>query len=145
MIYIAHRGNTSGIDTAQENTVSYITQAIADGFDVEIDICKWDGEYFYLGHDEPGEAVTPEWLQSNPLWVHAKDHTALQELIKRNIHCFWHDKDRYTITSRGYIWAYPGEPGGEQCICVHPEQRDDWKQFAGICGDNVKQYKEQPQ
>jgi hypothetical protein len=142
MILISHRGNISGPNPKLENTISYIEQAITQGFDVEIDVCKWDGEYFYLGHDEPGEAVPPSWFYFKPIWAHAKDHTSLTELIKRGIHCFWHNTDRYTLTSQGYIWAYPGEPGGENCISVHPEQQKDWKKFAGICSDNVKHYKE---
>lgn len=145
MILIAHRGNVSGKVGDRENTISFIEEAIDQGFDVEVDMCKWDGSKFYLGHDDPGESVDPEWLRGKPLWVHAKDHEVLQELVKRNIHCFWHDTDRYTITSKGYIWAYPGEPGGENCICVHPEQRKDWKSFSGICGDNIIKYKEQLQ
>jgi len=143
MLLISHRGNISGPQPKLENTIAYIEQAIDQGFDVEIDVCKWDGEYFYLGHDKPGEAVSPSWFYFKPVWVHAKDHTALNELIKRGIHCFWHNTDRYTLTSEGYIWAYPGEPGGENCICVHPEQREDWQEFAGICGDNIKKYKEE--
>ena len=38
MIYISHRGNTNGKNPARENTKSYIDEAIAKGFDVEIDI-----------------------------------------------------------------------------------------------------------
>ena len=43
MILISHRGNTNGKNINRENTKSYIDEAIAKGFDVEIDICKWDG------------------------------------------------------------------------------------------------------
>lgn len=142
MILISHRGNISGRQPSLENTITHIESAISAGFDVEIDVCKWDGEYFYLGHDKPGEAVSPSWFNTKPLWVHAKDHTSLMELIIRGIHCFYHNTDRYTLTSKGYIWAYPGEPGGENCICMHPEQREDWMDFAGLCGDNIKKYKE---
>jgi len=142
MILIAHRGNTSGKNSNLENTISYIEEAINQGYDVEIDVCKWDGKHFYLGHDDPGEAVTPEWFTGKPLWVHAKDHIALHELVRRNIHCFWHNTDRYTLTSQGWIWAYPGEPGGKKCICVHPHQRNDWDQFDGLCSDNIEEYKE---
>lgn len=143
MILIAHRGNVSGKNPDRENTIAFIEEAIDKGFEVEIDLCKWDGLKFYLGHDEPMESVDPEWLRDKPLWVHAKDHLVLHELVRQDIHCFWHDTDRYTITSKGYIWAYPGEPGSEKCICVHPEQRKDWKSFSGVCGDNVIKYKEE--
>ena len=46
MILIAHRGNTNGKLPDRENTNDYIKEAISKGFDVEIDICKWDGEKF---------------------------------------------------------------------------------------------------
>ena len=66
MILISHRCNINGKLPNRENTISYIKEAIAKGFDVEIDICKWDGKNFFLGHDEPQEAITPEWLKNNP-------------------------------------------------------------------------------
>ena len=119
-ILIAHRGNTNGKQPEKENTVAYIEEALDKGYDCEIDICKWDGKNFFLGHNEPQEAVSPEWLQKNPLWCHAKDYKALEQLVKYNIHCFWHQTDNYTMTSSGYIWAYPGQPGGERTIAVHP-------------------------
>ena len=108
---------------------------------LEIDICKWDGKNFYLGHDEPQEAVSPAWLEGRPLWIHAKDHVALHELIDQNLHCFWHNTDRYSLTSNGWIWAYPGEPGGKRAITVFPEKNKDWKKFSGICSDNIESYK----
>jgi hypothetical protein len=144
MLLISHRGNISGPQPKLENTIAYIEQAIDQGFDVEIDVCKWDGEYFYLGHDEPGEAVSPSWFYFKPVWVHAKDHTALSELIKRGIHCFWHNTDRYTLTSEGYIWAYSGEPidKDSKAICVLPEKhQQDISNFAGVCSDFVTNYK----
>ncbi|HBY67971.1 MAG TPA: hypothetical protein DEG69_09545, partial [Flavobacteriaceae bacterium] len=58
----------------------------------------------------------------------------------RNLHCFWHNTDRYTLTSNGWIWAYPGEPGGKKAITVFPEKNKNWKQFSGICSDNIERY-----
>ena len=144
MILIAHRGNTNGKLPDKENTISYIEEAIARGFDVEIDICKWDGKNFFLGHDEPQEAVSPEWLQNKPVWCHAKDYKALEQLVKYNIHCFWHQADNYTMTSGGYIWAYPGQLGGERTIAVHPHEipAEEVKKCAGVCSDDVEKYKE---
>ena len=142
-ILIAHRGNTNGKHPEKENTVAYIEEALDKGYDCEIDICKWDGKNFYLGHDDPQEAVSPEWLQKNPLWCHAKDYKALEQLIKYDIHCFWHQNDNYTITSGGYIWAYPGQPGGDRTIAVHPHEisEKEIKKCAGVCSDNVEKYK----
>jgi len=53
MIKIAHRGNTRGPKPELENSPEYISKAIEDGFEVEIDIWFQDGEGFFLGHDYP--------------------------------------------------------------------------------------------
>ena len=47
---ISHRGNLIGVKPECENNPTYIDQAIAEGFDVEIDVWFIDGEFF-LGHD----------------------------------------------------------------------------------------------
>ena len=143
-ILIAHRGNTNGKHPEKENTVAYIEEALDKGYDCEIDICKWDGKNFFLGHNEPQEAVSPEWLQKNPLWCHAKDYKALEQLVKYNIHCFWHQADNYTMTSSRYIWAYPGQPGGERTIAVHPHEisAEEVEKCAGVCSDEIEKYKE---
>ena len=103
MILIAHRGNTTGPNPARENTVAYIQEALDKGYHCEIDICKWDGEKFWLGHDEPTEAVDREWLKDNNLWCHAKSYNALEAMVAMNIHCFFHKTDDYTLTLFGYM------------------------------------------
>ena len=144
MILIAHRGNTSGKNETRENTISYIEEALKKGYHCEIDLCKFDGEKFYLGHDEPGEAVSMEWLGSRNVWCHAKEYKTLEALVTLGVHCFWHESDKYTITSQGWIWAYPGQPGGQYTIAVHPEKltSEEVEKFAGVCSDNIDKYKE---
>jgi hypothetical protein len=144
MILIAHRGNTSGKNKKRENTISYIEEALKKGYHCEIDLCKFDGEKFYLGHDEPGEAVSMDWLGSRNVWCHAKEYKTLEALVTLGVHCFWHESDKYTITSQGWIWAYPGQPGGQYTIAVHPEKltSEEVEKFAGVCSDNIDKYKE---
>ena len=74
----------------------------------------------------------------------AKNYNALEALVTLGIHCFWHQTDKYTITSQGWIWAYPGQPGGKYTIAVHPERltNDEVKKFAGVCSDYIDNYKE---
>ena len=143
MILIAHRGNVNGKNPERENTIEYIEEAIKKGYHCEIDICKFDGEKFYLGHDTPGEAVSVQWLGSNPLWGHAKSFNALEALTTLGIHCFYHQNDDYVLTNQGWIWAYPGQPGGRYTIAVHPEKLHpgDIKKFAGVCSDYVEKFK----
>ena len=88
MILISHRGNTNGPNPKKENTIQYIEQTLKQGYHCEIDICKFDGRKFYLGHDEPGEPVSIDWLNTNQVWCHAKNYNALEALVTLGIHCF---------------------------------------------------------
>tara|TARA_R110000744_G_scaffold42192_1_gene95420 strand:+ start:187 stop:555 length:369 start_codon:yes stop_codon:yes gene_type:complete len=106
MIYkIAHRGNTKGKIPEKENSVSYILDAAKDHF-VEVDVWYKKGE-FWLGHDEPTHLVDVLFLLNEKLFCHAKNEAALHEMTKRDIHCFWHESDQMTLTSKGFIWKYP--------------------------------------
>ena len=60
----------------------------------------------------------------------------------RDRHCFFHKSDEYTMTNRGWIWAYPGQLGGKYTIAVHPEKLHpgDIKKFAGVCSDYIEKF-----
>ena len=126
MIYIAHRGLFKGPDPKSENKPTQIERAIKEGFDCEIDLWahEWEGKYeLLLGHDNGVYQVDYDWLIDKPLWIHAKNLTALYWLSKqeKSFNYFWHQEDTYTITSRGYIWTYPGNPLTYRSIDVLPE------------------------
>ena len=63
------------------------------------------------------------------------------------IHCFWHQKDDVTLTSRNFIWTYPGKPLTDNSIAVLPELNNDNsmkmlpKKLFGICSDYIKNYR----
>ena len=121
MLFIAHRGNTNGPDQF-ENSPEHIDKAISLGFDVEVDV--WvDGYKIFLGHDEPQYKIDNQFLEMrrNVIWCHAKNIQALKYLLDNKFHVFFHDKDDYTLTSKGYIWSYPGTTLVEGAICVMPE------------------------
>ena len=148
MIYISHRGNLTGPNPEFENQPGYIEQAIAQGFDVEVDL--WVNESgIFLGHDGPKYQVPTEWLvdRTNQIWVHCKNTQALNFSLKNELHCFFHNIDDYTITSRGYVWAYPGKAStSTKCIKVLPEfsgeMNSDWSaQYSGTCSDFVEDLK----
>ena len=142
MIYISHRGNLTGKQPERENTIEYIDEALAKGYHCEIDLWFIDRE-FYLGHDEP-QYLVEQWsfLHNERLWCHAKNYDALQALLNMDIHCFWHQEDDYTVTSKGWIWAYPNKPGNKRTIAVMPEIDDmDVTAFDGICSDYIERYK----
>lgn len=141
MILISHRGNTNGKIKNEENRPDYIEDALRLGFNVEIDVWFKDAE-FYLGHDEPQYKIDYKFLVNEKLWCHAKNIDALLEMKKYAIHYFWHEEDTLTLTSKNYIWAYPGKQPIKRSIAVMPElNNDDVSQCIGICSDYILKYK----
>tara|TARA_B100001057_G_scaffold258150_1_gene258297 strand:+ start:453 stop:887 length:435 start_codon:yes stop_codon:yes gene_type:complete len=144
MIYISHRGNLNGKVVERENSPQYIKEAIEAGYFVEVDLW-WENSSLWLGHDEPQYKTSVYDLKdmSTRLMCHAKNHKAITALNDADLHWFWHDNDDYTITSQGFIWAYPGKPSvGENTIAVLPEIHEtDTQLFYGICSDYIERYK----
>ena len=136
MIYISHRGNIEGVNPDRENTPDYIEEAIAAGYDVEIDVWFIEKD-FWLGHDFPAVKVSEKYLENNKFWCHAKNRPALEAMLKnKKIHCFWHQDDDVQLTSRNYIWTYPNKPYGSLSICVLPSKPLQISGAAGICLDD---------
>lgn len=141
MIYISHRGNILGKNTDLENEPNYIRAAVNLGLNVEIDVW-YINEKFYLGHDLPVFNIDANFLYNDKFWCHAKNPDALVKLLELNIHCFWHENDTVTLTSRGYIWAYPGKQPIKNSIAVLPEiNNDNISISSGICSDYILNYK----
>ena len=112
------------------------------GYQVEADV--WYDKGWWFGHNEPQYKV-PNRNFLYQFWCHAKNLEAMERMSLRPYmyHYFWHDKDDYTLTSRGFIWTYPGKALGKKCIAVMPElsQWDDLSMCAGICSDFVRKHK----
>lgn len=142
MKLISHRGNITGRQPEQENTPAYIETALAT-YNCEIDVYYKD-QKFYLGHDQSETEVDKGFLLHPGLWCHAKHYASLQALLDIGAHCFFHQRDDYTVTSQGIIWAYPGQKGDKNTVCVHPHKIDikDVKKFYGVCADNIKYYED---
>lgn len=140
MIKIAHRGNFKGVNKERENTISYIKEAIDAGYDVEVDVWFENGQYF-LGHDGPEHLVSLTDLYEirDNAWFHAKNYKALENFIYFGFHVFFHDKDEYTITSQGIIWAYSGKYVNNFGIACMPESTPGFvvpDDVLGICSDD---------
>lgn len=142
MKFIAHRGNFAGPDPAVENTIEYLRDAYNRGYDVECDLLSHRG-VLYFGHDEPQGVADTNFLQQPGVWCHAKNLEALELLMSMRTNCFWHDVDKCTLTSQGYIWCYPGEN------VQHPKAiwldlsgiplPDQVEGIYGYCGDKVNE------
>jgi hypothetical protein len=142
MVYIAHRGNV-GPATNNHTGMGKIETALSLGYDVEIDL-RYSNKSFWIGHDKEEDKVSAQWLIDNilKLWCHCKNRAALAACLEMGAHCFWHQTDDYTLTSKGCIWAYPGE-AAKGCILVLPELLTitDFTPYIGICSDQIEHYK----
>jgi len=144
MIFISHRGNINGRTIALENTVDYIEKAL-ENFDVEIDVWVYNKNLF-LGHDIPESSIAEKWLceYRNKLWVHCKNVEAVEFFTtnKELYNYFWHQEDTLTLTSRGFVWVYPGKQPVYNSIAVLPElNNDNTNSCLGICSDYIEFYK----
>lgn len=144
MILISHRGNLNGPNPERENKISCIEEAISLGYDVEIDL--WlIGSKFFLGHDLPQYEINLNWIIERQcfLWVHCKNLSAIEYLngLDNKINYFWHQSDDVTLTSLGFIWAYPGKQPIAGSISVLPELNnyEDLDYCYGVCSDYIKQ------
>lgn len=136
---ISHRGNLTGSNKDLENNPSYIENAINLGFDVEVDVYFKKNQLF-LGHDEPIFKIDVTFLKNKKIWCHAKNIESLDYLLNFNdIHVFWHQNDDFTLTSRGYIWTYPGKYVTNKSILVLDKKisKQNLPVCMGICSDYV--------
>ena len=154
MLLIAHRGNLHGPNSLRENTLDYIKEAIDAGFLVEVDVFKVDSK-IYLGHElnmtDSNEISEVELRKLKKVaWFHAKNKDALDYLMLNGFHCFWHDKDAFTFTNRGFLWShcYFALESDYGIICL-PELMGITKEFIveqllncrGVCSDYISHYK----
>jgi hypothetical protein len=141
MLYISHRGNLTGRNSDKENHPDYVDNAISCGYDVEIDVWDVSGKLM-LGHDAPQYKIDIGFLldRGDNLWCHAKNIEALSRMImySEDINCFWHQEDDVTLTSKGYLWTYPGKELTRNSICVNPSLNNIPNLCAGICDDEIE-------
>lgn len=145
MYLISHRGNLNGIDPELENSPDYINEALDLGFDCEIDL--WLNEKgFFLGHDGPQYPIDMDWLQDRKehLWIHGKNIQVIDYLSRTygsSLNYFWHQTDDITLTSKLFLWTYPGKPLFENSIAVMSGQEViETSCIAGVCSDYIKHY-----
>lgn len=146
MRLIAHRGNTRGPKPMFENSLKYIDEALAEGFDAEVDLWISSGEPM-LGHDEPQYKVDRRWFYDRfeKLWVHCKNFEALEWCMDSPFNSFAHDTDNNVLTKSGQIWMYPTmRTQSEYSVRVLPESSGeiDWESllsmnYYAVCSDYV--------
>lgn len=150
MLYISHRGNLAGPNTAKygENHPDSILHAIELGFDCEIDVRWVEGKGFFLGHDKPEYEVDKKFLYHHKFFIHCKDVLTLYRLDPRRtahpwtyVKFFFHQQDDIaSIVNSDYLWSFPRADVAltPHSIAVLPEIVPDWKglaNVAGVCSD----------
>ena len=95
-----------GPDKKLENNPEHILN-ICNKIDVEVDAWFIDNKWF-LGHDEPQYEVKKSFF-NDKMWIHCKNLDALYFCQNTNLNYFWHEEDTCTITSKGFMWTYPGK------------------------------------
>jgi hypothetical protein len=140
MKIIAHRGNTSG-PNKDENHPTHLEKALLKGYDIEVDVWVIENKIF-LGHDEPKYNVSFNNLFEikDNLWIHCKNLTALNFFNKKDFIFFWHENDRFTLTSNGFIWTYPNEELSKKSIIVDLMGNNVYNDVYGVCTDYTEKY-----
>ena len=137
MKFISHRGNLEGSSPSTENKPEQILKVLNSGYDVEVDVWVLEGQY-WLGHDAPMYQIEKDFLQNKQLWCHAKNLQALESLASlKDVHYFWHQNDDYTLTSRGFIWCYPGVYVDNAVAVVLGLPCELPKNLTGVCTDHA--------
>ena len=106
-----------------------------------MEVDAWITDRLYLGHDKPDNHCPMDFLisNSNRLWIHCKNLKALEVL--NGIKClniFWHQKDDYTLTSKGYVWTYPKKGVCDKSVLVIKDAtKYNGEKCYGLCSDTV--------
>jgi len=153
MKLISHRGNIEGVNNKTENEPNNILKVIKLGYEVEVDIWK-KKKNWYLGHDYPQYRIGNNnklkkftFKKRNKYWFHCKNKEAMVSMLNiKSYNFFWHNKDDFTITSKGYFWAYPGQILHKNTVILFPEKFFSIKKiikqnYYGICSDYVSLFK----
>lgn len=150
MKFISHRGNFSGRNRINENSISTIENVISNGYDVEIDLW-YHSHDFYLGHDSGMNVVSECFLNeySDKLLIHCKNDAALFRLNRSNtkFEVFTHADDVFTLSSKNRILIHPHtETNYRSGILMMPEMSnydlEEIVRFEGIVSDNIKFYED---
>ncbi len=142
MIQISHRGNYKGRVEERENSPDYIEEAIAAGYNVEVDV-RLVNNVLMLGHDFSKYEVPLTFLERPEIWAHAKNLSGYFYLHSNHlIQVFWHDRDDFAFTSKGIKWCKTGILTYDG-IMVMPELNNHHTALLrqghkplGVCSDN---------
>jgi hypothetical protein len=135
-----------------ENSPEAIDYVLSHNFECEVDVWYQAERGIFLGHDSEKYSIDINWIleRSTKLWLHCKNFEALSYFLKleKGLNLFWHQEDDHVLTSKGYIWSYPGKKVDKKTIGVLPEIWDDSQMIflescLGICTDYPRKFDEE--
>lgn len=140
MIFISNAGNLKERNEELMNHPDQIKKCLDLGFNVRVDV-KFSKDNFYLVNQEDRFPIETKLLEDYRIWCQAKDILTLNALSSSlNINCFYLKKDKFTITSKSFIWNIDKTRIVKNSI--YQMIGDDWKTAKskaifcyGICSD----------
>lgn len=154
MYIISHRGNINGPAKELENNQDHINTLLKlTPFHIEIDL--WYStindnhtNYFLVGHDKPDKLLKINMSDCARVLYHCKNKKCLEKLNENwhgdSMHYFWHEEDKYTLTSKGKIIVYPGKEILKDSIVMLPEKGNyslsELKLASAVCTDYPFKY-----
>ena len=60
----------------------------------------------------------------------------VKRLMGTDYHWFWHEEDKVTLTSKGYVWCFPGYEVGGGIMVDHGQDVQPEINIAGVCTDD---------
>lgn len=144
MILVSHRGNLIGPESCTENSPCQIDLAISKNYLVEVDLRIID-DHYWLGHDNPDYKINKEWLvdRSKHLIIHAKNLITCDKLAEdsNTLNWFYHTDEDVVLTSKGWLWAYPGIYLKNAITVLIDKNINIPKNIKGICSDYIELFK----
>ena len=145
MKLISNSGNLFGDNHLNENNPEYIINALNMGYDVKIDVWLDKNQNIYLGSDEPKYLIEKKFIIDNikKLWIHCKNIESLYMFLEKipSANFFWQEFDYFSLTSKKYIWTYPGKMITPFSIMVYLDTLPvGWEKDSGvygICSNNI--------
>ncbi len=74
------------------------------------------------------------------MWLHAKNFDACIRLKNTELNWFWHENDKITLTSKNYLWCFPGVYIQDGITVEFGHNKNLPKNILGVCTDFPELY-----
>ena len=140
MLYISNRGNLSGRNPEEENSLEYLQEAVANGYCVKTDVWVIRGR-LVTGVEEPTKAINLNNFAKDRMLIRARNSPALLFLLENGYHCYWRESDNIILTNKNFVLSFNNSLIPKS-IVMNPEDNPiyDWSDYLGLCSDFISGY-----